>query len=72
MEDWYEMGAIITGMIVFLGVWGYCAATYGFLFGFGLGWLPAGICAVIAAMLWPLLALLILLGVGLLARAMLK
>jgi hypothetical protein len=25
----------------FFGAWGYCTMTTGFLFGFGLGWIPA-------------------------------
>jgi hypothetical protein len=32
-------------LLTFAAAWFYCAATYGFLFGFGLGWLPAGILA---------------------------
>lgn len=35
--------------IVFLCFWWYCTSEYGFLFGFGLGWLPSGILAVAAA-----------------------
>lgn len=47
---------VIAALITFLGAWGYCAVTYGFLLGFGLGWLPAAIAAAIAgavvALLW--------------------
>jgi len=35
--------AMISGVITALAAWVYCAATYGFLFGFGLGWLPSAI-----------------------------
>jgi len=53
----YIAGAWLTGIVTFIGCWIYCIATYGFLFGVGLGWLPSAICAVIAAVLWPLIAL---------------
>jgi hypothetical protein len=57
----------ITALIVFVGGWWYCAATYGFLFGFGLGWLPSGIAAAMAffavKLLWgPMALLAVLLG----------
>ncbi|SLJ96073.1 hypothetical protein SAMN06295987_102600 [Novosphingobium mathurense] len=42
--DW--IGAVF-GLIAFLGSWWYCVATYGYLFGFGLGWLPSIILAAI-------------------------
>lgn len=32
-------------LFTFIGVWIYCVATYGFLLGLGLGWLPAAILA---------------------------
>ena len=38
---------MFSGAATFLATWVYCAATYGFLFGFGLGWLPAAILGVI-------------------------
>jgi CheY-like chemotaxis protein len=53
----YLKGAWITGVLTFIGCWMYAIATYGFLFGVGLGWLPSAIVAVIAAYLWPLLLL---------------
>ena len=49
----YPMGALITGFITFVASWLYCIATYGFLFGVGLGWLPSIIVAYIAGFLWP-------------------
>lgn len=58
--SWYWIiGSIlgyITAFLTFVGCWIYCAATYGFLLGFGLGWLPSAIAAVMAggavALLW--------------------
>lgn len=58
----------IGALCAFLGGWFYCASAYGFLFGFGLGWLPSAILAAIVfgvlRYLWPLA----LLGVLLLVR----
>lgn len=66
-DDWYwEIGAwagIICAAITFVGSWIYCAATYGFLLGFGLGWLPSAILAVMvgyaAKLLWAPAAALV-------------
>lgn len=53
-ERWYwAIGDWIGGtgwLIAFLASWWYCAATYGFLFGFGLGWLPSLILASLIAL----------------------
>lgn len=46
--------------IVFVSCWIYCIANYGFLLGVGLGWLPSAICAAIARVVWPLIALALL------------
>jgi hypothetical protein len=62
-DDWYgEIGGPTAGFIctiTFFGSWIYCAMEYGFLLGFGLGWLPSGILAYIvfwiAYALWPLI-----------------
>ena len=35
-------------VLTFVGCWFYCVAEYGFLWGVGLGWLPALICAYLA------------------------
>jgi hypothetical protein len=56
MDD-YTTGVVIVGGITFVLAWIYCMATYGFLFGFGLGWLPAAILGVIVGFLWPLVVL---------------
>jgi len=56
--------AALAGPATLLAVWIYCAVTYGFLLGFGLGWIPALILALLAAVatiyLWPLAALVLL------------
>ena len=66
-ERYFGIGAIlglIVGVVTFIGSWWYCAANFGFLLGFGLGWLPAAIAAVIAgaltAVLWGVVVCLIL------------
>jgi hypothetical protein len=52
--------ASISSVLIFIGSYVYCIATYGFLFGVGLGWLPSAIVAFIAFgvvwLLWPLIA----------------
>lgn len=62
MDDWYEIGAGVTGGITFFAIWIYCSLAFGFL-GFALGWLPALIVAGIAGAIWPLIAIVIGLGV---------
>jgi hypothetical protein len=55
---------IIVALATFVTTWAYCTIHYGFLFGFGLGWLPAGIlAAIVGAVSWlvsPLAAGLLL------------
>ena len=73
--DWkviYGFGAFITGAIMFIGCWIYCIATYGFLLGVGLGWLPSAICAVIGGFLWPLIAIGIVIGIVLFVCVIVK
>ena len=53
--DVYVVISWIVAILTFLGAWAYCTITYGFLFGFGLCWLPSAILAVISGFLWPLL-----------------
>ena len=38
---------IIVVLATFITAWAYCTIYYGFLFGFGLGWFPAGMLAAI-------------------------
>ena len=56
--------AALTGPATLLAVWIYCAATYGFFLGFGLGWIPALILALLVVVatifLWPLAAVAVL------------
>jgi len=59
-NDTYAIGAIITGIIVFVGVWIYAISEWGFLIGIMVGWFPAIIAAYIAGFLWPLAALAVL------------
>jgi len=59
---------VLTGGAAFLAAWAYCALTYGFLFGFGLGWLPAiilgCIVGVLTIYLWiPVLALALIVAI---------
>ena len=56
--------AALTGPATFLGIWIYCAVTYGLLLGLGLGWIPALMLALVVAVatifLWPVAAIVIL------------
>lgn len=65
----YGRGLTVPAVLVTFGcAWWYCVSTYGFLFGFGLGWLPAAILAMLVGaavwIAWPLA--LAVLGLGLL------
>lgn len=50
-DNWYfAIGhglGLLAALAAFLASWWYCAATYGYLLGFGLGWLPSLILAAI-------------------------
>lgn len=54
--------AAIVSFLTFVGCWIYCIATYGFLLGVGLGWLPSMIVAAIAGVLWPLILIALVFG----------
>jgi len=63
--DWdsvYRIGGYITGVITFIVCWIYAIASWGFLLGVGLGWIPSLFIAVIARFIWPLLALVLIIG----------
>jgi hypothetical protein len=60
MNNEYQTGFAITAVLTFFISYVYCIFTYGFLFGVGLGWLPSLIVAVIAGLLWPLIALAVI------------
>ena len=68
----YELGSIITFFVVFVASWIYCIASYGYLLGVGLGWLPSLIVASIIAFLWPLLAIVLVLAAAVFAWLLLK
>jgi hypothetical protein len=54
-NEWYRVGYKISWVLIFICCWIYCIASYGFLMGVGLGWLPSAIVASLASFLWPLL-----------------
>lgn len=69
LERYIDRGfwpAVVCAGITFVFAWGYCTVSSGFLLGFGLGWIPAAISAlivfVIILFLW--LPLIILVGAG--------
>ena len=67
----YVLGAV-AGVITLVGAYIYCVATYGFLFGLGLGWLPsiilAGMIGWAVVFLWgPAIVIGLLFGLALLA-----
>jgi len=43
--------AILSGITCFFCAWIYCSVSYGFLFGFGLGWLPSALLGLIVGVL---------------------
>ena len=55
--DYYAIGGYITGFFTFFAIWIYAFASWGFLIGLAIGWLPAIIGAVILGFLWPLAAI---------------
>jgi hypothetical protein len=55
--DYYDKGTWTMGIIAFLIIWIYAIISWGFLVGLAIGWLPALIGGFIAALLWPLIAL---------------
>jgi hypothetical protein len=59
---------VTAGVITFIATWIYCAMTYGFVLGLGLGWFPAAICAGVigwlVALFWGAALLLLVLAVG--------
>jgi|CXWL01.1.fsa_nt_gi hypothetical protein len=51
------LGAMIIAAIVFLLSWAVCTAQYGFLLGFGFGWVPSGILAYLFSLMWRVVTL---------------
>ena len=60
--DYPGVPGIIVGLIAFVIFWIYAIANYGWFLGIGLGWLPAMFLAIIAAYLWPLIVLAMLIA----------
>ena len=60
----YPIVGLITGVIVFFACWICAIASWGFLLGVGLGWIPSFFIAVIAGFIWPLLALILVGAIG--------
>jgi hypothetical protein len=60
LQGVYLIGYCICWVVLFLGCWIYCIASYGFLLGVGLGWLPSAITATVVSLLWPLIAIALL------------
>lgn len=58
-DNCYRIGFIATAAITFFSSWIYFTAQYGFLFGFGLGWVPSVILAFLLGVIWPVLAFLV-------------
>ncbi len=54
------MGMMVIGGLTFLITWIACAAHYGFLFGFGLGWIPAYILSQILMCMWRIISLVVI------------
>jgi len=59
MSNIYENGIPIVFVLTFIVSYIYAIATYGFLLGVSLGWIPALITAGFIAFIWPLLAVAI-------------
>lgn len=59
----YIVGAYITGFVTFIAVWIYAIISWGFLIGVAIGWLPAAITAFFAGLLWPIVAVIITIGI---------
>ena len=66
MDDGYWLGYKISWVLIFISSWIYCIASYGFLLGVGLGWLPSLIVAFIGAFLWQIALGILFLGIVLL------
>lgn len=62
LSNYYKIGFWITAVISFIACWIYAIASWGFLLGVGLGWIPSLFIAVIAGFIWPLIALVLVVG----------
>lgn len=59
LKDVYAFLTFIAIILTFIGSWIYCMEEYGFLLGFGLGWLPSLLLAVLVSRVWPLVLLVL-------------
>lgn len=59
-SDIYAVGAVVIGGLTCIVSWVYCIATYGFLLGLGLGWIPSAMVATILGALWPLVVVVLI------------
>jgi hypothetical protein len=66
-KNYYLIGFWTTSVIAFIVCWIYAIASWGFLLGVGLGWIPSLFISLIAGFIWPLLALLIIIGLFIIA-----
>jgi hypothetical protein len=57
----YWVGFWVSFVLLFFGLWIYCLVGYGFIIGVLVGWLPSAIVAGIAAFVWPLVVILLVL-----------
>lgn len=62
-KNYYDIGFWITAVIAFIACWIYAIAHYGFFLGVGLGWIPSLIIAIIAGLIWPLIAVVLMIGI---------
>jgi len=67
-ED-YKKGVVIVWAITFLISWVVCSFNYGFLWGFGFGWVPSLILGFFVGIIWPLI---VLIGMGLILIGLIK
>ena len=58
----YKIGFFITAVIAFIACWIYAIVSWGFLIGVGMGWIPSVFIALIAGFIWPLIALVLVVG----------
>lgn len=53
ITDFDRLVSVIFAGIIFIFSWYYCISNYGYLFGFGLGWIPSAISGLIVFFCFP-------------------
>jgi hypothetical protein len=53
ITDFDRLVSVIFAGIIFIFSWYYCISNYGYLFGFGLGWIPSAISGLIVFFSFP-------------------